>query len=260
MSESTLSICYHDLQISVGRFLGYGVKPDEWNDEITSEVDEYIQAGIRQFYYPPKIDGNDICHCWSFLNPMTTLNLEAGRDVYALPDTLSRIVGDLYYDSDIHVPSVILVSEYYILSLSRQQSETGTPRCASVRFCSSDGETGQRMEIQLWPTPNKAYQLTYHYEAYAGRLTVDNPFPLGGMKYSELVVESCLSIAEQRANDERGIHWDSFTLMLKSAIAQDQCNGARYYGAMGSGEAVNVADTRRMRASSYDITYKGITW
>ena len=57
----------------------------------------------------------------------------------------------------------------------------------------------------------------------------DYPYPLGGMKHSELVTESCLAVAELRANDERGIHWESFIHQLAAAIAQDRKHGAQYF-------------------------------
>ena len=57
MAESTLSLGYNEIQIEVGRFLGYEVTPASWTAAEIAEVDRFIQAGYRQFLYPPEIEG-----------------------------------------------------------------------------------------------------------------------------------------------------------------------------------------------------------
>jgi hypothetical protein len=262
MAESTLSIRYDDLQVEVGRFLGYAADPDTWSDGQVAEVDRYIQAGIRQFYYPPKVEGVEEGYEWSFLKPVTTIDTVDGDGEQDLPDDFGRIIGDLHFEASVHARSITVVSEHRILALLQQNDDENRPRHAAVRFKSSDGSAGQRQEIVWWPIPDTAYTLTYRYEAFAGKLVkTTNPYPLGGMKHAEVITESCLAIAEQRANDEKGIHWDAFMRLLATAIAQDRKNGARYFGAMSQGETVESdARCRRLHGSSYNITYKGETW
>ena len=61
----TLAVTYSDLAKSVAKFLGY----DHANltDEQKDEVDCIIQSGVRNFYYPPAMDGVDPNFEWSFL-------------------------------------------------------------------------------------------------------------------------------------------------------------------------------------------------
>jgi hypothetical protein len=73
MAESTLSIGYDDLQIEVGRFLGYSATVASWDAGQVAEVDRYIQAGVRQFYYPPATAGAEAGYEWSFLKPVATI-------------------------------------------------------------------------------------------------------------------------------------------------------------------------------------------
>jgi len=260
MSESTLSISYGDLQIEVGRFLGYNADLSKWSDSQAEEVDRYIQAGIRQFYYPPAVENVEPGYDWSFLHPTGTLTTVDGEGSQDLSDDLGRIVGDLHFDPTVHVPSITLVSENMILVMQERNSSKGPPKHAAVRSKAGTTEyEGQRQEILLWPVPDKAYTLEFNYEAYSGKLTQLRPYPLGGMKHSELIVESCISVAEQRANDERGLHWESFSRLLASAVAIDRKNGARYFGQMGCGELPNVGRVRR-GGGSYPISYKGVTW
>lgn len=263
MAESTLSISYDEIQIEVGHYLGYEPDPDDWSAGQVAEVDRYIQAGIRQFYYPPSVEGVSAGYEWSFLKPTTTLDTTASDAAQNLPDDFGRIAGDLHFETDVYAESITVVSEHRILSLLQHDDDENRPRHAAIRYLTSDGTSGQKQEIVWWPIPDDTYTLTYRYEAFAGKLVSGaNEYPLGGMKHSEVIVESCLAMAEQRANDEKGIHWSAFVGALASAILQDKKNGARHFGMMGQGEVVESGLHRRacLQGSSYDITYKGVTW
>jgi len=326
VAESTLSIDYDDLQLEIGRFLGYDATVGNWAAAQTAEVDRYIQAGVRQFYYPPAVQGIEAGFEWSFLKPTTTLETESVYDtgslavvstdctltggvwpswaathgtltindtVYVIttrdddtgltvvgsddtaangswslghagyqdmPDDFGRVIGDLHYEADIYAHSITQVSEHRIQTLLQQDDTTNPPKHFATRYKTSDLSTGQRHEIIFWPKPDDDYTLTYRCEAYSGKIATTQ-YPLGGMKYAEVIIESCLAVAEQRANDEKGLHWDSFVRTLTSAIEFDRASGARYFGAMSSGERVRSDPRdRRLQGSSYDITYKGTTW
>jgi hypothetical protein len=174
-----------------------------------------------------------------------------------LPDLLGRVIGDFHFAADIHSASIPIISEHDIQMLLQQSVEEGRPEYAAIRSKSSDGTTGQRKEVVWWPIPDDAYTLTYRYEAFTGKLATTK-YPLGGMKFSELIIESCLAIAEQMQNNQRGVHWESFIRLLGSSIAQDRRNGATIYGNMGrpSAEIYDPRDYRHLNRSS-SITYNG---
>jgi len=73
MSESTLTLAYSDLRAEIGSFLGYGRAPANWDTEKIATVESVLQRGLRQFYLPPFLPGQDRSHPWSFLHPVTTL-------------------------------------------------------------------------------------------------------------------------------------------------------------------------------------------
>jgi hypothetical protein len=80
MAESTLSIDYNELSRELTFFLSFGEVPDP-NQTPPSDnrlfMDDIINAGVRQFYFPPPLpDGTT--HEWSFLKPHTTLTCIAG--------------------------------------------------------------------------------------------------------------------------------------------------------------------------------------
>ena len=330
MAESTLSIAFTELKAAVGFFLGYGLASD-WDSAQSAEIEIYVQAGVRQVYYPPAVDNVEQGFQWSWLSPETTLTtvgpystgtitvssgvvtLTAGvfpswaakgtmtisstdytvntRDsntqdtltdtslnvgsasTYSLthPPTVSmeddhgRILGDLTYEPDQNNQPIVLVSQAQIARFASGSDHSGYPRYAAEREKSSDGSGGQRKELVLWPAPDASYVLSYRYEAYQGKLSGSNPYPLGGMKYSELYTESCLAIAEQRAIDEKGIHTEAFQRMLSSMVEQDRRAGARHYGSM-KGASESLLSERDRHAERYDgrsrynVTYDGATW
>jgi len=258
MPESTLSISFTDLQKEIGAFLGYGVDPTAWTNERFAEIDRYIQSGIRQFYYPPAVNGIEAGYEWSFLKPIASLSTVADTATVALPDDLGRIVSDLHYAASVHAVPVAICSEGRYQDLLQQDASTGRPRFATVRHKVSDGTTGQRQEVAFWPTPDAVYTLSYRYEAFAGKLTATKQYPLGGMRHAELILESCLAIAEQRANDEKGLHGERFMALLAAGIAQDRRGGARIYGQMG-GRGDSVL-SRNALPEHLTMTYKGETW
>ncbi len=257
MAESELSVSYDDLLSDVGIFLGYGSDSALWTSAQLTEVDRYIQAGLRQFYYPPAVQGAESGYEWSFLKPTTTISTADADASQDLPDALGRIVGDLHFPATEHACPVVLTSEARINELLSYSSDEGRPTHAAVRYKTSNGADGQRQEIVWFPIPDATYVLTYRYEAFNGKLTSTNKYPLGGMRYSELITESCMALAEQRANDEKGLHTQKFNELLITAIAQDRRSGARSFGQMGCSDFSNVVNSR---TPSSEVTYKGVTW
>jgi hypothetical protein len=165
------------------------------------------------------------------------------------------MIGDLHYDASANHRPVVIVSEARILALLQKSADEGAPQYAAIRFKQEYGAHGQVQEIVFWPIPDAVYALTYRYEAYNGKLSAVNPCPLGGMRHSELITESCLAVAEQRANDERGLHTERFNLLLAAGVAQDRRGGARYFGPMGGSESYDAPT----RVLSSVITYNGVT-
>ena len=177
---------------------------------------------------------------------------------YALPDATGRIVGDLHYAAAEYKRGIGIVSVAQILEWRAQTDVTGYADFAAIRYSSLGGAAGSRQEILLYPRPDAYKVLSYQYEAYTGLLTDSAPYPPGGMQMSELYTESCLAVAEQRGNDEFGIHNQLFQTLIAEAIKRDRSHSAQNYGDMGYSE---VTDLRRFRrglvGSTYSISYDG---
>ncbi|MHC4891432.1 MAG: hypothetical protein ACYTEO_18415 [Planctomycetota bacterium] len=191
----------------------------------------------------------------------TGIEFLVGRDPcnYTLPDDLGRIVGNLHYAADEQRSSIQIVPLADILQLRARNDESDAPRYAATRPKSSDGSAGQRQEILFWPKANAYWPLSYAYEAYQGALSDANPYPLGGMQMTELYIESCLAVAEQRSNDEGGLHTQLYQSLLIDAVARDAKKGPSTFGHMGHKERLFERKMHGDTASPYPITYKGNT-
>lgn len=260
MSESSLSVGLPELREAVAYYLGYGRTAFLSVSAQLSEVDGIIQSGMRRVYYPPAVSADTVGYEWSWLRPTTTIPTVAGTGDYDLPDDFGRLVGCLHYPESEHRKSISIVSVGKLLAMRSYSSQDGPPRCAAVRYKVQDPITGQRQEILFYPEPDAAWILSYEYEAYSGALTTANPYPLGGMKYSELYIESCLAVAESHIEDQAdGTHKRQYEALLVDAIARDRKNGAHVFGPMGNPEAETRQWHRGDTGSTYPITYKGVT-
>jgi hypothetical protein len=258
MPESSLSLKYSDLLSGVARFLGYSADRSNWSTDQIAEIDGCVQSGVRQFYFPPAIEGAQAGFEWSFLNPTVTLDTAIGDMEQDLPDMCCRIMGDFHFEASVRSVSIISVSEHRILAMHSADSQNGIPRCFAVRSKPGTEKTsGQRLEVVWYPKPDAIYTLKYRYEGYSGKLTDALPYPLGGMKHSETIMESCLAVAEQRANDEKGLHWDQFTSLLIASMAMDRKMGARFFGQMGAPMSGSFTSDQMVRSCG-GITYKGV--
>lgn len=254
-TTNSLLLSYDDIVKAVKRFLGY---TGTLTAAQTETVDAIIQSGVRSFYFPPAVQGVEPAYEWSFMKPSADLEVVEGTRKYDLPNAFGRLSGNMFFDTDIGRGSIVLVSEHRMNTLVQQSDETGAPAFASIGYKQSIGQHGQLHEINFFPMPDAAYTLHYTYYAFTGKLSQSNQFALGGPRYSELVLESCLSVAEQRENDERGLHTERFERLLAAAVAEDKRDGAACFGQMGCGEWSSVRVDRVHRNG--EVTYKGQTW
>jgi len=86
----TLQIDFHYIQRQVGQYMEYGYNAGEWDDEQIQVVQEIIDEGIRQFYFPPVLPpeyalGADKPHEWSFMRPTWEQTTVGSQRRYPLP-------------------------------------------------------------------------------------------------------------------------------------------------------------------------------
>ncbi len=257
MAESSLSIGFPELQVEVGDFLGYGRTSGSWSVAQEALIDSIVQSGVRRVYYPPSTGEGVSGYEWSWLQPTTELAIVSGTSDYDLPDDFGRLVGPFHFPAEEYRKPAIEVSVSKILQLRTYSFQTGGPYYVATRFKSSDGSGGQRQEALFFPEPDDDWTMIYEYEAYNSALSDSFPYPLGGMKLSELYIESCLAVAESRTGDELSVHTQTFQALLVDAVARDRKHGAKYFGQMGHRDTEADVFRRGYTGSVYPIEYKG---
>lgn len=86
MAESTLTFSYSGLIRELGFFLGYGRDSTNWSTDQSNAVSDCLSSGLRQFYIPSPIGNERTVHRWSFLMPVTTIDMEPSESVYSDSD------------------------------------------------------------------------------------------------------------------------------------------------------------------------------
>ncbi len=146
------------------------------------------------------------------------------RYLYDLPSDFSGFEGQLTYSPNQSAiyPPIPHVPDLQIRRQRQYSWGSDYPQAVSIRPKSFDAALGQRWQAVFWPTPDAAYTLEYRYRVEPHVLSGQYPNPLGGPEIGELVLEACLSVAEQRYRDEAGIHTELFTRKLAAAIEHDR--------------------------------------
>lgn len=258
-TEATLSIGYSKLRTEVGFYLGYDRDPDNWSAAEAEIVDCIIESGLRQFYHPPPVLGEKLSHKWRFLEPTTTIDTVASVDSYQLPAEFGGMTGPITFITDDNRWTTLIERDENFIRQARMRDQnniTSYPLNYAIRPYDSDGSDGQRWELMLWPKPDKVYTLQYRYHAYQDRLSVDNPWPLGGSAHGETILQSCLQIAEQRLENSSGVQRDKFMERLAASVSHDRLqytpDNAGYNRDYSDGRFFSEQDNRRFFGNVVD--------
>lgn len=235
MAEPTLSLGYADISAHVGRFLGWGGTSANWTADQLARINGIVDSGLRQFYYAAIPPDRNEPHQWSFLFPTGSIVTSAADYTYDMPDDYGLIEGDFTFAAaDSARSTVKVVGEGQIRHLqSLYTSQSGKPTYAAIRPAANDGTTGIRWEVIFYPTPDAAYTLTYKYVVNRNYIRAAAPYPLGGAMHAETILESCLSVAEQREDDAEGVHTKQYRTLLAASIMMDRRHGPHFLGYNG---------------------------
>jgi hypothetical protein len=176
---------------------------------------------------------------------------------YDLPDSFGRLIGELHFAPDDNYASIQTIPLDTLLEMRSREDREDVPLYCAVRPKAEDRTTGQRWEILFWPRLDTSYTLYYTFEAYSGALSASYPYPLGGMSLAELYIESCLAVAEQRINDEAGLHTQAYQALLIDAVERDRKRSPKLYGYMGHSEDAIERRRHGDTGGVYPLTYKG---
>jgi hypothetical protein len=87
------------------------------------------------------------------------------------------------------------------------------------------------------------------------RLSATNLYPIGGAEYSQLILDSCLAMAESREDDAEGPRTSAFFRALEAAVMRDrQAMTPDFLGYNGDNSDSFGGGSSR---PSYMVTYQG---
>lgn len=228
MAESTLSLTYMVIADEICDLLGWPAYSSCVSAE-KARVQSYMKSGLRQFY---------IAHPWRFLTPevndiYTTDTRASGGTAAAnvpMEDGFGGMAGPVSFYLDYRWLPLETVTASRMRDL-RQYSGQSASKPQALAIVQVDeaqmaADKGTRWYMYLWPTPDQAYQMmfSYHLLPPAWDGSADDTYPFGGMTVSEAILQSCLAITEQRANDTLGIHTELYQKALIEAIKAEGVN------------------------------------
>lgn len=267
MAESTLAIPWTELQARVGAFLGWGrgllVYGDEaWTPFKQFEIDGAVGSGLRQFYYPPPMDGRDSSYDWSFLKPVATIGFQAATSAVPLPDDFGGFEGPITIlvtkqtsqPWRIELRNEGMIREMY----SRTPQMSGPPLYAAQQALKGTTATqGQRFQLFVFPLADQYYTLQFQYYINPDFLNGAFPYAYGGPVHAETILESCLAIAEARQDDASSVHAARFAERLAASISMDRRNKPHGLGYNRDCSDQRGFDRRDMHWFAPSATYNG---
>ena len=223
---STLAISKAVYEAELGDFMGWGRGTVGANGVLTWPGDEQtrlqidVASGLRRFYF---------CgHPWSFLDPKETLTFTAGQQTITLPEDFGGVQGGasaLILDSNGNKVGVLsFVGASLVEQCYEDTTSTGIPRRICYRpIKKMQAGRLQREELLVWPIPDQAYQVVFHYFITPDFLTdVTQPYAYGGVDHHETILELCLAVAEMRRDNAALVHGPESLRLLELSKVIDK--------------------------------------
>lgn len=239
MPESSLNTAYTDLLAEVGQFLGPGRDSTVWSTRESTMFLNILKSGLRRFYWPAPLEGQNVSYEWSFLRPVATLTLLDEADTITLPDDFGVLDGEITISSASEINfSIPIYGEGAIrAAYSRAPTSTGRPMMAGiVPLKGTTVNSSQRFELLVFPTADADYTLQMAYTIHPNFLSGTLPYAYGGPAHAETLLESCLAVAEQRLDDAMTVHTVAFRERLAASVSYDQRLKRQQFGYNGDGQ------------------------
>jgi hypothetical protein len=258
MPESSLNIAYLDLQKDIAFFLGWNPDPTARTEREQTALDSFTKSGLRQFYFPPPLDGRATTYEWSFLRPVTTVTLALGEQSVALPDDFGCLDSDVsLVSSDITCPIQVFGEGYVRAAYLGMPDRMGRPEMVAIApLKGTNVNQSQRFALLAYPIANIEYTFKLAYSILPEYLSGSKPYAYGGAAHAETILASCLAIAEQRGDDSMTVNTVKFKERLAASIGFDRRLKPQQYGYNGDRSG------RRPWTSRFDgmiVTYNGQT-
>lgn len=181
----------------------------------------------------------------------------AADGIYTLDADWAELEGKITFDTEQLQHEIIQTSESKIREMKQSRVSTGIPQLAAVRIRETDGTLEHRIEVMVWPVPNKDYTVSSRLSLHPTLLSSAEPSPLGGPKHARTVLEACLAGSEVSHDDKSdGPHEHSYQRFLLESIKTDRRqNGPEFLG-KNSDRSDGVG---RLRNRGNIVQFDGVT-
>jgi hypothetical protein len=238
MAESTLNLTYVQLQGEIGLYSGFGrgaaLGDPTWSQQVSAMIESITHSGVRQFYYPPAIEGMDSAVDWSFLKPNASIDFANGTSIIPMPDDFAGFDGYITLvatESQVSWPIPLVSGARVRQQYAELPIAAGRPLIAGLEWLKGTTPvSSQRAQLIIFPVADQDYTLSFQYYLLPDCLTPAYPYVYGGMAHAETVLESCLAIAEERFDDASGVHAQKFMERLVASVSLDRRNKAQTLG------------------------------
>lgn len=223
---------YQWLQLRVGVFLrneldlGANANYEQWDSYQIGIIDEIIQSGVRNFYFPTLAPGQKKPYAWSFLKKEGTISVDGtGTEAfYDLPSDFGGMVGDLTFASASTFRRIKLISEADYRASEAMEDTDGVAKYAAIRAKTAAPTAAQLYELMLFPVPTASEDgdvIRYRYTSLPGILTTTNLYPNGVQGHAETIAAACLSCAETMYRGTIGPMTQLYQQRLQASVMLD---------------------------------------
>jgi len=190
-------------------------------DEVFIDIDAIIRDGYKQALF---VTGHDPHHEWSFLRKSTTIALTSSDTEVDLADDFGQHLIKVTSIAGESKRNLQIVSPADIDAMRAMENAAAShPRYCSWRPKTWDPTVGQRFELMVYPKEDDSgtVNLNVEYRMLPDKLDPTNLYPIGGGVFDQVVMASCLALAEQRYHKAAGVETGRFEQRLQAAIESD---------------------------------------
>lgn len=237
MAEPTLNLPLKKLQAETGVYLGFGRGADydeaAWDARQAADVADCVESGLRQFYYPTAVPGEQPGYSWTFLRPHTALTLAEETQAAVLPDDFAGLEGPLrLFGASVGSWRIEVVDEILVRQRHEEvPDKRGRPEVVAVQTLKgTTTNAANRYQLNFYPYADADYRVQFQYYVNPNAISPTYPYPYGGAQHAETILAACRAAAEWKKYGERGAEHAMFVERLAASIALDRRNKAQVIG------------------------------
>jgi hypothetical protein len=237
----SLRLTFSDIYTKVHNFTTAPGTPT--GDDLTAAKDIVYRA-YRRFLYPVSFVTKKP-HIWSWLIKEATLQLEAGKDTYLLPEDFDDLHRTFMYTMNTGRYGAITKTSMNKLMMEKSyNAENSWPLMCATHPETVSKTVDQNKKVIFWPAPTGVYQLNYSYVCEPPKPTVATDLFLGNALTDETLLQVCLAVAEQESDEIVGVQSQLADNQVQALILKDTNDAPDTVGYVRDGNIANYGSMR----------------